>query len=478
MTTHPKSIRVPTLLHGAVLVGALCAALIAGCGGGGGVGSGGTGAPIAEGTVTGFGSVIVDGVRFDDSMASVPKVERVPGRMDPIALRLGHHVVMNFEGATENAGSAQAIQVEPEIIGRVASVDAGAGTLVVLGQTVAVNSAPAVGPVTQFGSPWTGLASVAAGAGIEVHAVWRLDSTTGTRRLMATRLEPRVEAAVPLRVSGAVSAVEGQTLRIGALKVDVSATPTTVAVGQSVVVFGAATAYDAQSQTLRALAVRVKAREASATDGYLGGVVDQLSATDKTFLLNGVLVRYASATVDGKSTLASGQYVRVRGRFDGAAVLQATRVTVRSDGSDDSGSEAELHGSILGYNALTKQFTVRGQAVDGSGVTPTPASCTLQDLVYVEVKGTMTATGVRATEIQCETEGTGSVVDRSGKVSSSTATQFVLTPTSGTPYTVLIDSGTLLDGGLSLPLANGLAVKVEGDLSGSTLRARKIESDD
>lgn len=477
MTRTLERIRVPRVLHAALVVGCLGAALIAGCGGGGGVGSGGTGAPIAEGTVTGFGSVIVDGVRFDDAMASAPTIEREAGRTERLELRLGHHVVMNFEGAAENTGSAQAIQVEPEIIGRVASVDAGAGVLVVLGQAVVVNADPKVGPVTQFGSPWTGIGSVSVDAGIEVHAVWRLDSGTGIRRLMATRLEPRNEANVPLRVSGVVSAAEGQTLRIGALSVDVSSAPSSASVGQSVVVFAPASAFNPATQTLVASNVRVKAREMSTIDGYLGGVVDQLSVSDKTFQLHGVQVRYANATVEGKSALGNGQYVRVRGQFDGATVLQATRVTVRSDGSDDSGSEAELHGSILGYDAVTKQFTVRGQAVDGSGVTPTPAGCLLQDLVYVEVKGTMTATGVRATEIQCESEGTGSVVDRKGVVSSPTATQFVLTTPGGT-YTVLIDSGTLLDEGMVLPLASGVTVSVEGDLSGTTLRARKIETDD
>jgi hypothetical protein len=44
---------------------------LGGCGGG--VGSGGTGSPMgyAEGSVTGFGSVIVDGTAFDDSRATV-----------------------------------------------------------------------------------------------------------------------------------------------------------------------------------------------------------------------------------------------------------------------------------------------------------------------------------------------------------------------------------------------------------------------
>ena len=48
-------------------------ALLTGCGGGGGVDSGGTGVTpsVSAGPITGFGSVIVAGVRFDDSTATV-----------------------------------------------------------------------------------------------------------------------------------------------------------------------------------------------------------------------------------------------------------------------------------------------------------------------------------------------------------------------------------------------------------------------
>ena len=61
-------------------LGALAAAgvVAAGCGGGtdvAGVGSGGTGAPtpvFASGPITGFGSVIVDGIRFDGEMDATP----------------------------------------------------------------------------------------------------------------------------------------------------------------------------------------------------------------------------------------------------------------------------------------------------------------------------------------------------------------------------------------------------------------------
>ena len=44
--------------------------LVAGCGGGGG-GSSSQGLAFTQGTIDGFGSVIVNGVRFDDRMAQV-----------------------------------------------------------------------------------------------------------------------------------------------------------------------------------------------------------------------------------------------------------------------------------------------------------------------------------------------------------------------------------------------------------------------
>src|SRR5690349_10437722 len=53
---------------------ALALLVVAGCGGDGGVDSGGTGASpqsFASGPITGFGSVIVAGVHFDESSAQV-----------------------------------------------------------------------------------------------------------------------------------------------------------------------------------------------------------------------------------------------------------------------------------------------------------------------------------------------------------------------------------------------------------------------
>ncbi len=69
---------------------ALCLALLAACGGGGGVDTGGTGGAVpavASGPITGFGSVIVGGVRFDDSSAEVEDLDGTRRSRDE--LRLG-----------------------------------------------------------------------------------------------------------------------------------------------------------------------------------------------------------------------------------------------------------------------------------------------------------------------------------------------------------------------------------------------------
>jgi hypothetical protein len=63
----------------------ICAALLAACGGGG-VGTGGTGS-FASGPITGFGSIIVNDVHYDESQA---RVEADDGSTrNPDDLRLG-----------------------------------------------------------------------------------------------------------------------------------------------------------------------------------------------------------------------------------------------------------------------------------------------------------------------------------------------------------------------------------------------------
>ena len=165
------------------LAGGICAALLAlmsGCGGG--VGSGGTGGYVS-GPITGFGSVIVSGVRFDDDAAAVEDGDGARRQRDE--LRLG--MTVEVEGSTivtSSSGSsatASRIRFESELQGLVSVVDMPGSSLWLLGQRVMVDVS------TVFDTRLSGgLAGLRVGQGVEIYAVF----DPAAARYRATRIEP------------------------------------------------------------------------------------------------------------------------------------------------------------------------------------------------------------------------------------------------------------------------------------------------
>ncbi|MCU0939491.1 MAG: hypothetical protein MUC86_10195 [Burkholderiaceae bacterium] len=151
----------PIELHAPVWAAALAASLlvfsVAGCGGDEQVartGSGGTGIATTVGTVTGFGSVIVDGDRWDDrgAVVDVENDPRQPAVVVSSGTRLGQR--LSIESRTE--GHADRIRIEPLLIGRVESLSLGLGSPTIIriaSQEVRINFDPNRGPVTFFGAP-------------------------------------------------------------------------------------------------------------------------------------------------------------------------------------------------------------------------------------------------------------------------------------------------------------------------------------
>ena len=158
---------------------------LAGCGGG--VDSGGRGAPrsaSASGPVTGFGSVIVDGVHFDDASASVTDADGAVHSRDDLKLGMtttinGSVFMMDANGAQ---GTATSIQYDSAIVGPVDSLNGSGKSFVVLGQTVDVQ------PSTVFETGLNGgLAALTVGDVVEVYALF--DALNF--RYAATRIERR-----------------------------------------------------------------------------------------------------------------------------------------------------------------------------------------------------------------------------------------------------------------------------------------------
>lgn len=187
---------------------------LAACGGGGGGGSasaGGTGGTgISFGTVTGFGSIIVNHSRIDDSTASIT-LDDNPGSGDHGGLKQGMVVTVpgTFSG---NTGTASTIEFRDNVEGPVCakSTSNGITTLRVLGQTVIVDAAT-------FGD---NIANINEGDFVEVSGL-----PDDQERIQASFIEEKTLVSTDLvEVKGSVDTVDdgAKVLTINALNVDYS----------------------------------------------------------------------------------------------------------------------------------------------------------------------------------------------------------------------------------------------------------------
>jgi Domain of unknown function (DUF5666) len=456
----------------AVVVALLTAALTA-CGGG--VGSGGTGQEVVTstgptvGTVNGFGSVIVDGLSYDNRTAPVV-AETAPGRDAAAEVRI-----------------ATQVRVDATVVGTVTDISTATNTaaaapqIIVLGQTISLNNVGTAGPITQFGGGYLKAGDLRVGDAIEVHAVQLRSATSNP--LQATRIDKLAALPSTLRVTGVVTATAASSASIGALNLDTSkavALPAgnAVTVGQTISVWAVPhpLALPAPGTVvLQATQIRIRGLSVAGADNTVSGAVSRLDATAKTFNLGSLLVNYANATITPtNASVANNRYVQVRGTTAADGSLSAVSINVRDAGSN---SEAELKGNISAYVAATKQFTLRGVAVDAS--TATLKSCPATGLangLFVELKGAVSATGVKASSIQCGDEPAEATVEREGIAGTVDlpAKTFQITPEKGAAINVKWTDATYF-GGLTAATLSGKKVQAEGALVGGVLMATKVK---
>jgi Domain of unknown function (DUF5666) len=341
----------------------LRAALLALAACGGGVETGGTGptgSSTIEGPITGFGSIVVGGVRFDDRGASVTDADDRAFARD--ALRLGMVVTVDSDRPVVDASgtrraTATRVRLGGDQLGPVQSIQLAAARVVVLGQTVQLTPATAIEGVSG------GLAALAVGDVLEVHGFPAL-GLLGVD-MVATRIERRAAPAAAYRVRGIARdvnlAAAPPTLRVGAQTFDLAgaAVPAGLANG-AVVRLSAATA--ARNGLWPVTAVAVDARLLDDRDeAEIEGLITAFTSP-ASFAVNGVTVDASGASFpDGVAGLALGARVEVEGRL-AAGVLVASRVELRSD-DEEREEGVDLRGAISAFNATTRTFVVRGVTV-------------------------------------------------------------------------------------------------------------------
>lgn len=464
--SHPRHWRL--CLAGALLGGA---AVLSACGGGdsvAGVGTGGTGA-FSVGAIRGLGSIVVNGVRYDDSVATITDDSGASGSSEQLQLGVtvevqGDDIVTPAEGLPTS--TARSVTFRSEIKGPISAV--GADTLIVLGQTVQV------GPSTVFDLNLpNGLSSLSVGGLVEVYGFVDANGV-----YQATRLEGEASASV-YKIRGPISDVNtaAKTFRIGLATIDYSAINLNAALvnGQTVRVELAINP-NGQGQWV---ATRLNSATAlgSAASGKatveLEGLVTQINSA-RSFVVNGVTVD-ASAVSSFPAGVAVGVPVEVKGRLDNG-VLVARKVEVE----DDEDREFEIKGNIAALDTTAQTFQIRGMLIDYSNASfDNGTASNLSADVRVEIKGQLNANG---TVVQANTVEFKGLDDRgssgSFEVKGAVAELNTSTKTFVVRGITVSYSTARFDDGVAADLSNGDVVEVKGTVVGGVLQATEVDFND
>jgi Domain of unknown function (DUF5666) len=400
-TINNRSSRRSAFTNVILLVGAILSA--ASCGGG--VGTGGTGSfgdagGYAAGPITGFGSVIVNGVRFDDATAAVQDGDGTARVKDD--LRLGMTVEIESSavtvGATTSTATAKSIRVDSELLGTVATVNVAVNTFTVLGQTVVTDAA------TVFDVAVGSLTALKAGAMVEVFAVF----DPASLRYRATRVGLPGNGVLP-HLRGQVAQVDSavQTLKIANTiysYAGAAGIPTDLTAGQFVRLRIAAGVPASGRYTVLGFGTALRPLSDS-NDASVEGRISAFTSVSN-FSVSGRSVDASAASFpNGSAGLKVGARVNVQGSTR-SGVLVAKKVSFEDD-AQGGNQTYELHGPITAVDTVAKTISVRGLTISTARPDLKFDNGTAANLVIgrsVEVKGKLSTDGLRieATSISFE----------------------------------------------------------------------------
>lgn len=329
-------------------------------------GTGGTGI-TASGPIRGFGSVIVNGTRYDDSLAQV----QIDGSVESSsALRLGMTakvigaqltVPISATPSISNIGTATSIELWSAAQGLVKEIQ--------LPNTIAVAG---MSWVTDAGTVFAGLGSLADLRSDSVVKVWGLPRSVDYSQWIVTRLE-LVKAPQDTVSTGKVS-VRGSKLTLNGMTL--ANAPIGLVDGQLIRVAGTITQAAEVILTVGEATLLAEAGSTRASTGYaqVQGIVSSILSTrpgapDRvTRLTLGASVVDLSAAdlIPSGATITVGVRLEVQGQWS-AGTLVASQVNVISDQELKS---VDVEGVIEAMAGIGN-ITVRGQRFDATSLAGT-----------------------------------------------------------------------------------------------------------
>lgn len=386
-----KSIRTMGMSRRTVLLGAAGAvAQLTGCGGGGGISdiaglsTGGTGS-FTNGTITGFGSIIVNGIRYNNDSATV--LHRDDGTVANVSLQLG--MVVSIEGSSvvpattlngTPTATATRISFGSEWQGPVGTISA--SSFEVLGHAVDVLA------TTIFDGDVALFSALTSSHYVEVYGY--VDQVNG--RIQASRVESSLVAPVSYKLSGSITQIDAtnRIATMGALS---------VAWASGVVVPSGLTSGAFVRVQIDPMPVsgvwnltRIQLLTSPLDDLHTDDV-DEAEIhgsitsyqSNASFSVNGIPVDASRASITG--TLMLGVSVEVKGSITSQRVI-ATQVEVQGSSVVEA-RKFEFHGTVSNLNTLAKTFVLRGYTFTyDSNTRYDGVNWSVNPSPYVEVKAT------------------------------------------------------------------------------------------
>lgn len=314
--------------------------------------TGGTGRATVFGEIEDFGSIVVNGVHYDETHASI-SIDGISGQSKS-ALKLG--MIVQIDGVQDYANStgiAESVRVNSVLRGQIESINLASGEIVVLQQRIAIT------PTTRFDAAG-GLLGVTIGDWVGVHGL----EDAGRKSVTATLIESlSISSELQSTIRGTVSNVNEQRVRIGAL--DILWNGNTPHNGEFVAVTGY---YNGRELTASQLLATKQVELHEAAETEIEGFVQDFRGVSN-FTIAGVTIDASTAQFIGGRAGNLNRDIRVT--VEGPVVngvLIAEEVIFPGAGASSASSEKiELEGSITTFNSIA-DFVVKGQRIDASGV--------------------------------------------------------------------------------------------------------------
>jgi hypothetical protein len=350
----------------------------------------------ARGPVSALGTLLVNGVRYDDRTATV-RINGRERRLDDLKLGMVVEVQAEHNVATQ-ASVARSVSASSFAEGRVEAIDRVARTIKLMGITVAV-------PATTVFEGWAGLQDPLFKVG-ELAEVYGL--ANGPNGAVATRIERTTVAAVgaeDLALTGVLSqlnTVQKTFMLSGTIVVYSHARIENVGAGLAEGMTVRVEGVSSGAGVITASEINGTQRAAAAVEGFRveeQGYVSDLVAP-LSFKVNGMSVDASEAIVTG--TLTNNVRVEVRGVMRNG-VLVASKVERDDAGNGRAGGEESKFEGVVSA-AVASSFQINGFTVIWTTNTRFDdiASSAIRPGTQLEVQAVWSGTEYVATRIKGE----------------------------------------------------------------------------